>query len=114
MQVGERSEFHISSSYGYAEAGDLSKDSSDDIPPNADLIFEIELISASLSGASRSDITISEDLARLQLIREERLVAETKKKQLEEEKKKKKEMAQAKMAEKMKNKHKKGKGKKKK
>ncbi len=39
MSLGERAELHITSDYGYGPHG-----AGDVIPPNADLIFEVELL----------------------------------------------------------------------
>lgn len=39
MSLGEKAELHISSDYGYGRDG-----AGDVIPPNADLVFEVELM----------------------------------------------------------------------
>ncbi len=39
MSLGEKAELHITSDYGYGREGD-----GDAIPPNADLVFVVELL----------------------------------------------------------------------
>jgi len=39
MSLGEKAELHITSDYGYGTNG-----AGDVIPPNADLVFEVELL----------------------------------------------------------------------
>ena len=39
MSLGEKAELHITSDYGYGERG-----AGDVIPPNSDLVFEVELL----------------------------------------------------------------------
>jgi len=131
MEIGESCELHIRSDYGYGEDGDPGKGGDDAIPPGADLVFEVTLVSARPGTVTVSANTISGDMARLEIIRKEREViafviqaldirqltsvctqeAKLKRQMLEEEKKKKKLEAQQALKEKLANKNKKGKGK---
>mmetsp|Transcript_16287 Transcript_16287/g.18443 ORF Transcript_16287/g.18443 Transcript_16287/m.18443 type:complete len:232 (-) Transcript_16287:711-1406(-) len=111
MEIGESCELHIRSDYGYGEDGDPGKGGDDAIPPGADLVFEVTLVSARPGTVTVSANTISGDMARLEIIRKEREEAKLKRQMLEEEKKKKKLEAQQALKEKLANKNKKGKGK---
>ena len=52
MSLGEKAELHITSDYGYGQVG-----AGGVIPPNADLVFEVELLAIGdkESGVSSAD-----------------------------------------------------------
>mmetsp|Transcript_7411 Transcript_7411/g.9402 ORF Transcript_7411/g.9402 Transcript_7411/m.9402 type:complete len:236 (+) Transcript_7411:366-1073(+) len=114
MKVGETSELYIRSDYGYGKEGDIGKGGDDAIPPDADLIFEVTLVSARPGDISSSVHAVNDDMVRLGLVRKQREEDQQKRKALEEEKKQNKANAQKAQQEKLANKKNKGKRKKKK
>ena len=110
MKVGERAKLFIDAKYGYGEEGSPGDV---EIPPNANLVFEVELKSFTCAAGSGKDAEIE----RLKLIRAEREAAAAKRKADAEAKKLAAKEAMAaraasKQAKGKKGKKKKGKGKK--